>query len=382
MEKIYFDYASTTPVDAHVIEAMEPYWSEEFGNPSSPHGFGRATKKVVEEAREALARFIDAKSEEIIFTSGGTESNNHALIGIARRLKKSGNHLLVSKIEHHSVIEAANFLKSEDFRITWLPVDTQGCLDPQEVRRAITDKTILIAVMHASNEIGTVQDIPAIGKIAKEHKICFHVDAVQTAGHLPCSVKDLSCDTLALAAHKFYGPKGVGALYIRQGTPVENYLFGGDQERGRRASTQNVPGIVGLGKAIELCDRSMIEETNTQLSLRDQLLTEIPKRIPDVRVNGHLSHRLPNNAHFSFAGLESESLLMSLDMIGICASMGSACTAGALEPSHVLKAIGLSDELAFGSLRISIGRWTTPKHIDYLLEQLPDIVWRLRSSRV
>jgi cysteine desulfurase len=375
----YFDYASTTPTDPEVLKAMEPFFFERFGNPSSPHSLGREARKAVEESRETLARFIGAKTEDVIFTSGATESNNQALFGTARRLKDKGRHIIVSKVEHHSVREPVRALEQEGFKITYLDVDKTGTVDPGAVRSAITDETILVAVLHASNEIGTIQPVEEIGKITREKNIVFLVDAVQTVGHIPVNVDQLNCDFLSLSAHKFYGPKGVGALYVRRGTPVSSLLFGGDQERGRRASTQNVPGIVGLGKAVELCLRKLNTESEEQAALRDQLITEIPKRIKDAVLNGHPVNRLPNNAHFSFSSVEGEALLMSLDMAGIAASQGSACTSGAMEPSKVLRAIGLSDELAYGSLRLSIGRWTTREHIDYLLEQLPVIIERLRK---
>lgn len=382
MKKIYFDYASTTPVDCEVIKAMEPYFFKEFGNPSSPHHFGREAKKALENSRETLVGFLGAKPEEIVFTSGGSESNNHAICGIARSLKERGNHLILSKIEHHSVLEPALYLQKEGFKVTFVPVDQYGIVNPEDIKKAIADKTILIALIHASNEIGTIQDVVAVGKIAREAGIPFHVDAVQTVGHLPVNVNEIGCTTISLAAHKFYGPKGVGALYIRQGTRISSYLLGGDQERGRRASTQNVAGAVGLAKALELCGERMEAEAQTQTSLRNKLITEIPRIMDHCFLNGHPIRRLPNNVHFSFASLTSESLLMSLDMIGIACSMGSACTAGSLEPSHVLKAIGLSDELALGALRISIGRWTTMEEIDYFLNQLPGIVERLRAVNI
>ncbi len=378
MNKIYFDYASTTPVDPAVIEAMQPYFFEKFGNASSPHSMGREAKKALEHSREVLAAFIGAKAEEIVFTSGGTESNNFAILGITRALKYKGNHLIISKIEHHSVLEPVLYLEKEGFKITWLEVDSFGLVDIENIRRAITPQTILITLMHASNEIGTIQPIEEVAKIARANNIYFHVDAVQTVGHLPVQVSNIGCHTLALAAHKFYGPKGIGALYIRRGTPVVDFFLGGDQESGRRASTQNVAGAVGMAKAIELCQRQMNDEARTQIKLRDRLIQEIQKRIEGSHLSGHPTQRLPNNVHFAFDHLESESLLMSLDMAGIAASMGSACTSGALEPSHVLKAIGLPDELAFGALRISLGRWTTAEQVDYLLEQLEDCVRKLR----
>ena len=379
MKKIYFDYASTTPVDPHVIKAMGPYFFEKFGNPSSPHSVGRESQKALENARQTTAEFLGAKAEEIVFTSGGSESNNHAILGIARCLRDRGNHLILSNIEHHSVLEPGLYLQKEGFKVTCVPVDQKGIVNPEDIKRATTDKTILIALIHASNEIGSLQDVAAVGKVAREAGIYFHVDAVQTVGHLPVNVNEIGCHTLSLAAHKFYGPKGAGALYIRQGTRITNYLLGGDQERGRRASTQNVAGAVGLAKAVELCRQRMEEEIKTQTFLRNKLIAEIPRRIDHCFLSGHPTQRLPNNVHFSFASLSGESLLMSLDMIGIASSMGSACTAGSLEPSHVLKAIGLSDELALAALRISIGRWTTVEEIDYFLDELPGIVTRLRQ---
>ena len=378
MKKIYFDYAATAPTDPRVIEAMTPYFFEKFGNASSPHSIGRDAQKVLEESRETLARFIGAKAEEIIFNSGATEANNHVIFSLARRLKDKGNHIVVSAIEHHSVLAPIEHLAKEGFKITYLKVLGDGLVDPQEIKKTITDKTILIAVMHASNEIGTIQPIAEIGKIAKENNILFLTDTVQTVGHIPVNVGELGADFISLSAHKFYGPKGIGALYIRKGTKIDPYLVGGDQEKNQRAGTQNVAGAVGLAKAIELCQSQMNDEMSFQTKLRDRLLIEIPQRIGGVKINGHLTKRLPNNAHFSFEKVDGESLLLALDMNGICSSMGSACTAGAMAPSHVLKAIGLSDELALGSLRITIGRWTTDEQIDYLLTKLPETVKTLR----
>lgn len=379
MEKIYFDYAATTPADPEVIKAMEPYFFERFGNPSSAHTIGREANKALEDSRETLARFIGASPSEIIFNSGATEANNHAILGIARRLQNRGRHIIVSPLEHHCVLGPVHSLEREGFKVTYLKVDSSGLVDPQEVKKSILAQTILIAVMHASNEIGTIQPIDEIGKIAKEHKILFLVDAAQTIGQIPVDVNVLGADLLSLSAHKFYGPKGTGALYVRQGIKIDPFFLGGDQERGQRASTQNVAGVVGLAKSIELCRGRMSTETERQKKFRYQLFEEIPKLISGVRINGHLTQRLPKNAHFSFEGVSGEALLMSLDMIGISASMGSACSSGAMEPSHVLRAIGLSDELALGSLRITLGRWTTQEEIDYLLEKLLGIVASLRS---
>lgn len=382
MERIYFDYASTTPTDTRVIEAMQPYFYARFGNPASPHAFGREALKALEDVRQVVANSIGARPEEIIFNSGATEGNNHAIFGIARGCKDkgAGRHIIISAIEHHSLEAPAAYLAKEGYKITYLPVSREGLVDPRQVRDAITDETILIAVMHANNEIGTIEPVAEVGKITRAKGIPFLVDAVQTVGHIPVNVDELGADLLTMSAHKFYGPKGVGALYARRGRKIQiaSFLSGGDQEKGRRASTQNVAGAVGLAKALELCLENMPQEMATQTRLRDQLLTEIPQRITGVVINGHRRSRLPNNAHFAFEKVSGESLLMSLDMAGICASMGSACKAGAMEPSRILLAIGLSDELAHGALRVTIGRWTTQAHIDHLLEQLPIAVRNLR----
>ncbi len=378
MERIYFDYASTTPMDPEVLKAMDPYFYGRFGNPSSPHAFGREAQKALEDARAVVAQFIGAQSEEIVFNSGATEGNNHAVFGIARPLREKGNHIIVSPIEHHSVLEPVEHLGKEGWRVSRLSVSAQGLIDPQQVEDSITEQTVLIAVMLANNEIGTIQPVAEVGRIARARNIPFLVDAVQAVGHIPVNVRELGADLLSLSAHKFYGPKGVGAFYIRRGVKILSFLLGGDQERGRRASTPNVAGAVGLAKAVELCRQNMDEEMALQSRLRDQLLEEIPRRVKGVVINGHRHRRLPNNAHFSFEKVEGESLLMSLDMEGIAASMGSACASGAMEPSRVLRAIGLSDELAFGALRLTLGRWTTQAHIDYLLERLPDLVRSLR----
>lgn len=374
----YFDYASTTPVDPEVMKAMDPFFFGNFGNPASPHSIGRQASKALEESRETVARFIGAKPDEIIFTSSATESNNQAVIGSARAMNEKGNHIIVSAVEHHSVERPAEFLRQEGFQVTFVGVDPDGVVDPEAVRKAITSKTVLIAVLQASNEIGTVQPSAEIGKIAREHKIPFLVDAVQTVGHIPVQVNDFNADFLSMSAHKFYGPKGIGALYVRKGMRLSSLLLGGDQERGRRASTVNVAGAVGMARALQICKDRMKSEIDAQSKWRDQLLMEIFKKIDGVRINGHRTQRLPNNAHFSFEKVEGEALLLSLDTAGIAASMGSACTAGSMEPSHVLRAIGLPDELAFGSLRLSLGRWTTQEDIDCVLEELPKIIKRLR----
>lgn len=379
MKKVYLDYAATTPADPEVIAAMEPYFFEKFGNASSLHAYGQEAKKALEESREKLAEFINARPEEIIFTSGGTESDNTAIFGLAYAMEKKGNHIITSAIEHHAISEPAKFLEKKGFKITYLGVDKDGLVSPDELKKAITDKTILISIMHANNEIGTIQPISQLARIAKEKGIYFHTDTVQTVGHIPVDVEQLNVDLLSLSAHKFYGPKGVGALYIRKGTRLETFMRGGDQERGRRASTHNVSGIVGLAKAVQLCRENMESEAKFQISLRDRLIKEIPARIPEVRLNGHPQLRLPNNVNFSIKYIEGESILLSLDMLGIACSTGSACTSSSLEPSHVLLAIGLDHATAHGSLRITMGRWTTEADIDYLLEKLPGVVQKLRA---
>ncbi|PIP19505.1 MAG: cysteine desulfurase NifS [Candidatus Omnitrophica bacterium CG08_land_8_20_14_0_20_41_16] len=379
MKKIYLDYAATSPCDPQVLKAMEPFFFNKPGNASSMHSFGQEAKKGVEDSREILASFLGAKPEEVIFTSGGTESNNNVIFGVAGALKDKGNHIITSAIEHHAVSKPCSYLEKRGFKVTYVGVDKDGLISPEDIKKAVTDKTILISVMHANNEIGTIQPIREIGSIAKEKGIYFHTDAVQTVGHIPANVNDLNVDFLSLSAHKFYGPKGVGALYIRKGSRMERFLYGGDQEKDRRASTHNTPGIVGLGKAIELCRKNMDNETKVQIALRDRMIKEIPQIIPEVRLNGHPSLRLPNNVNFSIKYIEGESILLSLDMLGIAVSTGSACTSSSLEPSHVLLAIGLDHATAHGSLRITIGKWTKESDIDYFLEHLPKVVDRLRA---
>ncbi|MDP2941711.1 MAG: cysteine desulfurase NifS [Candidatus Omnitrophota bacterium] len=379
MRRVYLDYAATAPCDPEVLKAMEPYFFEKFGNASSIHSFGQEAKKAVEDSRQTLAEFLGAKPEEIVFTSGGTESDNFAVQGAALAAREKGNHIITTAIEHHAVSEPAKFLMASGFKVTFVPVDQQGIVSPDDVKKAITDKTILISVMHANNEIGTIQPIAEIGRIAREKGICFHTDAVQTVGHIPVDVDELGVDLLSLSAHKFYGPKGAGALYIRKGTRIQTFLRGGDQERNRRGSTHNTPGIAGLGKAIELCRAKMPEEEKSQIALRDKLIKNILAKIPETVLNGHPTRRLPNNANISIKYIEGESILLNLDMLGIAASTGSACTSSSLEPSHVLLAIGLEPEIAHGSLRFSLGRWSTEADVDYLLEHLPEVVAKLRA---
>jgi len=380
MRRIYLDHAATTPVHPEVAEAMVPYFSEDFGNPSTLYSYGREAKGAVEEARGKVGQLVGAKkSEEIVFTSGGTEADNFALCGIAWANQEKGDHIITTSIEHHAVINGCKFLERRGFKVTYLPVDEYGLVDPWEVRRAITDKTILVSIMHANNEIGTIEPIEEIGDIVKEKGIYFHTDAVQTAGHIPVDVSKLKVDSLAMSAHKLYGPKGVGALYIRRGTKIVPFLYGGEQENRRRASTENVPGIVGFGEACSLAQKDMGEEENRLIYLRDKLIEGILKRIKNSRLNGHPTKRLPGNVNVSVVGVEGESMLLNLDLVGICASSGSACTSSILEPSHVLTAIGISPEVAHSSLRFTLGKKNNEEDVDYVLKVLPEIVERLRS---
>jgi cysteine desulfurase len=379
MKRIYLDNAATTSTDKRVLEAMLPCFTEIYGNPSSLHSFGQDARHIMEESRDKIASFIGARPEEIVFTSGGTESNNSAIKGIAHARRDKGNHIITSKIEHHSILEPCRFLEKQGFEVTYLPVDKYGVVDPDEVNRAITDKTILISIMHANNEIGTIQPIREIGKMARDKGVYFHTDTVQTMGHLPVDVNDLNIDSLSASAHKLYGPKGVGILYVRKGVRISSFMHGGDQEKGRRASTHNVPGIAGFGKAIEIAKEEMANEMEQLTTLRDDLIKGILAKIDDSFLNGHPNLRLPNNVNVSIPYVEGESMLMNLDMEGIACSTGSACSSSSLEPSHVLCAIGLSHEHAHGSLRFTLGRSTTKDDIEYVLEVLPAIVEKLRA---
>lgn len=379
MKNIYLDYAATTPVRSEVLEAMLPYFTGAFGNPSSIHLFGQEAKIAVEEARDRVASLIGARREEIVFTSGGTEADNFALKGVAYANEHQGNHIITTPVEHHAVLEPLKLLESQGFKVTYLPVDEHGLVDPQDVRKAITDKTILISVMHANNEIGTIEPIAEIARIAREKGAYFHTDAVQTVGHIPVNVNELGVDLLAMSAHKLYGPKGMGALYIRKGTKVLPLMHGGEQERRRRASTENVPGIVGLGKAVELAQREIEEEVEHLTILRNGLIEGLMERIDHIRLNGHPSQRLPNNINVSIDFVEGESMLLNLDLEGIAASTGSACSSSRLEASHVLLALGLPHEQAHSSLRFTLGRETTEEDIDRVFEVLPRVVAKLRA---
>jgi len=379
MRRIYLDYAATTPVDPEVVKAMSSFFTDTFGNPSATYSYGQEAKEAIEEARVKVSELIGAEVDEIVFTSGGTESDNFALVGVAYANQARGNHIITTPVEHHAVTETCKYLEERGFRITYVPVDEHGLVDPSDVKKAIMDDTILISVMHASNEVGTIEPIAEIGKIAKEREIYFHTDAVQTVGHLPVDVDELGADLLSLSAHKFYGPKGIGALYIRRGIEIAPFTHGGEQERRRRAGTENVPGIVGLGRAIELARQEMGNETDRLTSLRDKLITGILEGIDHTRLNGHPSMRLPNNVNISFGSLEGESIVLNLDLEGICASTGSACSSASLEPSHVLTAMGLSSERVYGSVRLSLGKWTSEEMIERVIEVLPVIVQKLRA---
>jgi cysteine desulfurase len=376
---IYLDHASTTPTDPEVVAAMLPWFSEEYGNPSTVYSLGLTAASAVQNARESIARTIGAESEEIYFTSGGTEADNWAILGTAEAQQKKGRHLVTSAIEHHAVLESMEYLEKRGYEITRVPVDGGGLVDPEAVRQAIRPDTILVSIMHANNEVGTVEPIAEIGKITREAGVLFHVDAVQTAGKLPLDVNDLGVDMLSMSAHKFYGPKGIGLMYLRKRTRITPLFHGGGQEKGRRAGTSNVPGIVGMAKALDLANARMAEDAAREAGLRDRLWTGLNGSIDAVYLNGDLTRRLPNNLNVRLDGIEGESMILMLDMEGICVSSGSACTTGSLEPSHVLLALGIPAEHAHGSLRVTLGRGTTTEDIDFFTEVFPPIVARLRE---
>ncbi len=379
MDRIYMDNAATTAICPEALAAMLPCFGEHYGNASSIHGTGRDARKLLEEARRKVADILGAKPAEIYFTSGGSESDNWAIKGAAFANRKKGNHIITSRIEHHAVLHTCEWLEKQGFEVTYLPVDEFGLVNPKDVEAAITDKTILISIMAANNEIGTIEPIPEIGKIAHEHKIIFHCDAVQAVGAIPVDVDSWHVDMLSLSGHKFHGPKGVGALYIRTGTKVDQFMHGGAQERGRRATTENVPGIVGLAAALEKAAANM-EENGVRLTyLRDKLIAGILEKIPYTRLNGHPLRRLPGNVNVSIQYIEGEALLLRLDLAGIAGSSGSACTSGSLDPSHVLLAIGLPHEVAHGSLRLSLTDTNTEEEVDEVLKVLPGIVENLRA---
>lgn len=376
---IYFDNAATTPVRKEVLDTILPYFSEHYGNASSVYSIARESKKAIDKAREQVANALGAEPAEIFFTAGGSESDNWALKGIADSMSSKGKHIITSVIEHHAILHTCEYLESKGFEVTYLPVDEYGKIRIEDLKAAIRPDTILISIMFANNEIGTIEPIAEIGKIAKEKGIYFHTDAVQAVGHVKIDVKEMNIDMLSLSGHKLGAPKGIGALYIRKGVKLKSFIHGGAQERGRRAGTENVPGIVGLGKAIEIAVNEMDEVTPKLIKMRDKLITELTSKISHTKLNGHPVDRLPGNVNLSFEFIEGESMLLFLDMNGICASSGSACTSGSLDPSHVLLSIGLPHEKAHGSLRLTLGHMNTEEEVDYIIEKLPPIVQRLRD---
>jgi len=381
IKKIYLDYAATTPVDPRVVKAMLPYFSEKFGNTMSLHSFGQEAKEALEESRGVIADLMGAKPQEIIFTGSASESNNLALKGVAlaKASANQGGHIIISPIEHACVMESARWLESQGFEITRLKVDKYGLVSPDDVKKAIKKDTILVSIMHANNEIGTIEPIEEIGKICREKGIYFHTDAAQSFGKIPIDVNKMNIDLMTVSSHKMYGPKGAAALFIRKGTKIEPLIHGGGHESGLRSSTVNVAAIVGLAEAARICEREMKKEAQREIKLRDKLIKGVLQKIKGSHLNGHPKKRLPNNINFSFPGIEGESLIIQLDFLGIAASTGSACSSEKLEPSHVLLAIGLKPEQAHGSLRLSLGRWTKEKDINYVLEVLPKVVKRLRE---
>jgi len=382
---VYMDHAGTTPLDLKVLEAMIPYFNEHFGNPSSLHTVGQEARYALDEARERVAGVLNCRPREVVFTGGGTESDNAAIQGVATGLHETGNHIITSSVEHHAVLHACQYLESQGFEVTYLAVDSDGMVQPESVYNAINERTTLVTIMYGNNEIGTINPISEISKAIKKRAeelsrtIVFHTDAVQAAGYLSLNVTELGVDLLSLSGHKFHGPKGTGVLYIKRGTPYLPLIHGGGQERERRSGTENIPGIIGLSLALETADVTR-EETGQRCSaLRDKIIASVLEHIPGSRLNGHATQRLPNNANFSFTGVEGEPILLGLDMAGIAASSGSACSSGSLEPSHVLLALGQSAEVARGSLRLTLGRENKEKEIDYLLGVLVDLVQRLRQ---
>lgn len=377
-EIIYMDNSATTPMKQEVLDEMLPYFNEKYGNPSSVYSLGSYSRVAVDTAREKIGGAINGENREIFFTAGGTEADNWALKGIAYANKNKGNHIITSKVEHHGILHTCEYLEKQGFQVTYLDVDKYGVIDLKQLKESIKGETILISIMFANNEIGTIQPIKEIGKIAKENNVYFHTDAVQAVGHIRIDVDELNIDMLSMAAHKFYGPKGIGALYIRRGVKIDPLISGGAQERNRRAGTENVPGIVGMGKAIELAYEDLDEKNEKLTNLREKLIKGIFDKIDHIRLNGHPTERLPGNVNICFEFIEGESLLLSLDMVGIAGSSGSACTSGSLDPSHVLLGIGLSHEIAHGSLRLSLGDFNTEEEVDYVVDKLVGIVDRLR----
>jgi cysteine desulfurase len=378
-KRIYLDYAATTPVDPAVVQEMLPFFTEKYGNPSSVHSCGQEVRDALEIARGRVAAMIGANPSEIVFTSGGSESNNTVLKGITQANKDKKNHVITSTLEHHSVSETCKFLEETGYSVTYVPVNRLGMVDPYDVKRAINSRTVLVSIMHANNEVGTIQPIEEIAKFCKEANVYFHTDSVQTAGHIPIDVSKLEVDMLSMSAHKLHGPKGVGALYIRDGVKLTSLIHGGSQESGRRASTENVPGIVGFGKAAELATADLDEEMHRLIAMRNKLIAGLKERIPDTELNGDPEKRLPNNVNVSIAAIEGESVLLNLDLEGICVSTGSACSSGDMEASHVLLAMGIPPEQARCSIRLTLVRWTTEAEIQRVFEVMPKIVTRLRA---
>ena len=379
MHRIYLDHNATTPVEQEVLEAMLPYLTQDFGNASSIHSFGQSARTAVERARESVAALIGARPQEVVFTSGGTESDNHAIFGTVGAAQGEAEHVITTAVEHEAVLNACQELEKRGVAVTYLPVDREGRVDPAEVKRAIRPETVLITVMHANNELGTVQPVEAIGKIAAGLRIALHTDAVQSAGKIPIDVTTLGVRLLSLSGHKLYAPKGVGALYIRKGTRLQQLLYGGHHQRGHRPGTENVAGIVGLGKAAEIARQQLAQDAARIGALRDRLEEGLLARVPQTRVNGSHAPRVPNTANITFPGIEGEALVIALDLKGLACSTGAACSSGAVEPSHVLTAIGLPPEEARASLRFSLGRHTTPEEIDYVLAIVPVAVAKLRE---
>ncbi|MBP3911273.1 MAG: cysteine desulfurase NifS [Niameybacter sp.] len=379
MNRIYLDHAATTPVKPEVLDAMMPYFTQSFGNPSSIYQVAQINKKAIDDARETIAKHLGANTNEIFFTSGGTEADNWAIKGIVEANKNKGNHIITTKIEHHAVLHTCEYLEKQGFEVTYLDVNEEGVIDLEALKAAIKDTTILISIMYANNEVGTIMPIKEIGAIAKEHGIAFHTDAVQAIGQVRIDVKEQNIDALSLSGHKIYGPKGIGVLYIRRGLRITNLIHGGAQERGRRAGTENVPAIVGIAKAMELAYTDFEAKNERIKGLRDKLMNGILESIPYSKLNGSSANRLVNNVNIGFEFVEGESLLLLLDMNGVAASSGSACTSGSLDPSHVLLALGLPHEKAHGSLRLTLGEGTTEQEVDYVLEKLPAIVQRMRD---
>ncbi|SFC71270.1 cysteine desulfurase NifS [Clostridium uliginosum] len=379
MKNVYMDYSATTYVKPEVLEEMMPYFTEKFGNPSSFYGISRITKMAIDEARERVAKALNCGMDEVYFTGGGSEADNWAIKGIASAHKNKGNHIITTKIEHHAVLHTCMYLEKNGYDVTYLDVNDEGFINLEDLKNAITDKTILVSIMFANNEIGTIQPIKEIGEICKERNVYFHTDAVQAVGNVPVDVKEMNIDMLSLAGHKIYGPKGIGVLYIKKGIKIDNLIHGGAQEKSRRAGTENIAGIVGLGKAIELACDNLDEHMKNMTYLRDKLIDGLLK-VPYTKLNGPRGdERLPGNSNICFRFIEGESILLSLDFEGICASSGSACTSGSLDPSHVLLAIGLPHEIAHGSLRLTLGAGSTVEDVDYVLDTVPPIIERLRN---